>query len=337
MRRAALLATAIVACGAIVSSVSGAESAFPGKNGKIVFDGPGLGIWTAEADGSNAKLLVPFAPGAGPSGARFAADGKTFVYRVVGLPKAETLWLASTDGHKPRQVVAGQLGHSPGFYGYSISPDGSRVAFSQRVGNGDRDIFVVNADGSGLVNITNTPSRGELEPDWSPDGRMIAFVTSIGFARSIDDTSCGGNDELVVVDAGGQGARSLTSDDICQFTGRWSPDGSRILVHQAGLGFNPSRNEVAIVAVDGSTPQPVGIPGLRTAGLAVWSPDGQSFLIGSTVYPITGGGGTKLAFEGIATDWAPAPLVKPKPKAKKPPLCKKGQKPTKKKPCRRRR
>jgi Tol biopolymer transport system component len=51
------------------------------------------------------------------------------------------------------------------------SPDGTRIAFER-----DYDIWVMNADGTGQKNLTNTTgSASEYEPDWSPDGVKIAF------------------------------------------------------------------------------------------------------------------------------------------------------------------
>ena len=64
------------------------------------------------------------------------------------------------------------------------SPDGSKIAFhSTRDGN--NEIYVMNADGSGQTRLTNNPAAGLL-PAWSPDGIKIAF-TSIR----------GGNQEIV--------------------------------------------------------------------------------------------------------------------------------------------
>ena len=56
------------------------------------------------------------------------------------------------------------------------SPDGTKLAFvSTRGGNGTTaDIYVMNADGTGVKRLTNTPQVNETEPSWSPDGEEIA-------------------------------------------------------------------------------------------------------------------------------------------------------------------
>lgn len=55
------------------------------------------------------------------------------------------------------------------------SPDGARIAFaSDRDGN--LDLFVMNIDGTGAVNVSQTP-RTEDSPSWSPDGQYLAFAS----------------------------------------------------------------------------------------------------------------------------------------------------------------
>ena len=53
------------------------------------------------------------------------------------------------------------------------SPDGERLVFSSQVG-GNRDIYIINADGSKSARLTWEPSKEE-EPSWSRDGRWIYF------------------------------------------------------------------------------------------------------------------------------------------------------------------
>lgn len=55
------------------------------------------------------------------------------------------------------------------------SPDGRRIAFhSRRTGN--LDIWVMNADGSNPVRLTDDPEHDYL-PSWSPDGKMITLTS----------------------------------------------------------------------------------------------------------------------------------------------------------------
>ena len=48
-----------------------------------------------------------------------------------------------------------------------------KIAFSA---GGPADIAIINADGSGLVNVTNTRGFDEVAPEWSPDGQKLLFT-----------------------------------------------------------------------------------------------------------------------------------------------------------------
>ena len=144
------------------------------------------------------------------------------------------------------------------------SPDGQRIAFhSDRSGNWD--IWIVNADGSGLVQLTRDPGNDRYA-DWSPDGK-IAFTSNRG-----------GNEDIWVLDADAalrQGddaaAVNLTKTPKRDRYGIWSPDGRQ-------LTFNTNRDgdfEVYVMNADGSKPRKLSNSPKSTEGLADWSPDGR--------------------------------------------------------------
>src|SRR5574337_131638 len=81
----------------------------------------------------------------------------------------------------------------------SIGGANGLIAFqSERDGNAE--IYVVHADGSGQTNLTNSPAA-DYAPAWSPDGRRIAFISD----RS-------GRQEIYVMNADGSGVTQLTND-----------------------------------------------------------------------------------------------------------------------------
>ena len=56
------------------------------------------------------------------------------------------------------------------------SPDGTKKIVFASDRNGDPDIYVMKADGTGpRTRLTNSPAE-EYNPEWSPDGKRILFV-----------------------------------------------------------------------------------------------------------------------------------------------------------------
>ena len=68
----------------------------------------------------------------------------------------------NADGSSPMLLMEGMASARSA----SWTPDG-RIVFEANAG-GDVDIFVVNADGTGLTNLTSSPGILELQPAWSP-------------------------------------------------------------------------------------------------------------------------------------------------------------------------
>ena len=109
----------------------------------------------------------------------------------------------------------------------SWSPDGSQLVFispcrervdSPRESYSDTSLFTINADGSGLKQLTNIPGA-DLEPAWSPDGKRIAFT-------SIRD----GNKQIYLLDVDSQAVIRLTQPDVNIENSQpaWSPDAKQI-------------------------------------------------------------------------------------------------------------
>ena len=84
-------------------------------------------------------------------------------------------------------------------YAPAWSPDGKQIAFRADI-DGNGDIYVINADGTGRVNLTNNPAS-DWSPAWSPDGSMIAFQTNRD-----------GNWEIYVMNSDGTQPTNLTDE-----------------------------------------------------------------------------------------------------------------------------
>lgn len=144
---------------------------------------------------------------------------------------------------------------------YEDDPSG-RIVF-QGSGEGP-DIFVVNADGTGLTNLTNAPGNDRLpwrdRSPWSPDGSQIAFTSDRN-----------GTSDIFLINADGTGLRRLTGELTGEdFLPSWSPDGKAI-VFEGGEG---GVRNAYIVNVDGSGLTDISNNSARDSEPA-WSPDGS--------------------------------------------------------------
>jgi TolB protein len=122
------------------------------------------------------------------------------------------------------------------------------------------DIYVVNADGSGLRNLTRHLAD-DIEAAWSPDGRRLAFVR---WGRR--------DRRLYTMNAAGSGQRLLI-DDPDVSSPAWSPDGKTIAFVRELRGVGES-TEIFLVNADGTGKRRLTHNRARDLGPA-WSPDGK--------------------------------------------------------------
>jgi Tol biopolymer transport system component len=149
----------------------------------------------------------------------------------------------------------------------------SQIAFvSTR--NGTPQIFMVNSDGTTLQQITDIPG-GACQPDWSPDGRHIVFISPCQ-ARQNDSPSNYKDANLYIINFDGTGLIEIPSIQNGDFDPAWSPDGNRIAF--ASLTNGPAQiyiinliNNVVTPLTQSSTD--VHMPDWSRQ--PAWSPDGK--------------------------------------------------------------
>jgi Tol biopolymer transport system component len=128
------------------------------------------------------------------------------------------------------------------------------------------DLLVMNPDGSGQTNLTNSASI-ETWPTWSPDGRRIAF------ASNRDDRF---GTSLYVMNSDGTNPVRITTPAPAQdLTPAWSPDGTRIaFVRSQAEGSAPPVGDIYLINPDGT-----GLTNLTNNPAEYsapdWSPDGR--------------------------------------------------------------
>jgi TolB protein len=98
----------------------------------------------------------------------------------------------------------------------AVSPDGSKVAMILSK-DGWTDLYVCNADGTGLNRLTKSP-QDESSPCWSPDGQWICYASKENERRALS----------IISAAGGQPRRLTTTGAGSPTEPDWSPDGKWI-------------------------------------------------------------------------------------------------------------
>lgn len=201
---------------------------------------PDAEIYVMNADGSGRTHLgTGIEPDWSPDGESivYARGRKTgnceYVPAGVDNPDPCDVWVMDADGSNQRRLAAG---FSPDW-----SPDGRRIAYAGGDDN-DPEIRVMNADGSGDVQLTDRDDAIAGRPDWSPDGTRIAF----GRNWQCDSSDLPGwCSHTEVMDATG-GDQHFVINGIAP---SWSPDGHRIAFMSGGNGGN---SEIYTAKSDGS-------------------------------------------------------------------------------------
>jgi len=301
-------------------------------------------IYVMDADGSNVKRLTNnLSDDVGP---RWSPDGRKILFDSDRDGNREAYVMDADGGNQTRLTNSNAFDSAT-----SWSPDGSKIAFaSNRDSNNpygfdayNFDIYVMNADGSGVKRIVDDPEY-DAEPKWSPDGRKMLFVTgrngnfdvyemnpdgtgqrnltadndkadgaaawsldgrSIAFVRRIE-----GKDQIYLMDADGNNLKRVTNNSANNSRPSWSPDGSKLL-------FQTDRDgnlEIYVMSVDGELLQLTNDPADDLS--PAWSPDGSQIAFSSNrdgmqhIYTLNGDGDslkelTHLPAEDTEPAWSP--------------------------------
>lgn len=195
-----------------------------------------------------------------------AALAVAVLFGLLALRRPRTMpavaWAAG-----PRVIRTAQMTTWKGLDFYpAISPDGNTIAYASDHA-GDFDIYLrQTAPGGREVRLTT--GEDAFQPDWSPDGRFIAY-----YSRS--------KKGIFIVPAFGGVVRQLTNFGSRP---RWSPDGQTIAFQSDGLtDFGPGAfgamppSTLWLIPAEGGTPKALTKTGepLGGHGLQTWFPDGK--------------------------------------------------------------
>ena len=264
---------------------------------KIVFtNGPdgSRRIMTMNPDGSGLTAITAQSEFETPI---WSPDYKKIMY-TEGDGGSPPIYTMSANGSR---VVHVGTGREPRW-----SPNGSRIAFQRFAsingGPEQSDVFVMNSDGSNVIQLTVMPEY-DGSPSWSPDGNRIAFSSG----RT-------GSDEIWVMNVDGTGQARVTYCGMlaaqCR-NPRWSPVAGDERILYDFVGITTSLRTITPAGVSG----PTMLPGLEVKS-AGWSPDATKLvfshvapgLIKHNIYTanLDGTGLTRLTFNVEQPDYFPA-------------------------------
>lgn len=110
--------------------------------------------------------------------ASWSPDGKQIAFAATdpSLPNGNMrIWVIDADGGDPVSLTADRAVYT----GAEWSPDGRRIAFDRDNGSGWHDLFVVEPDGSGETNLTESFTPGVCCARWSPDSSALLVAGTV--------------------------------------------------------------------------------------------------------------------------------------------------------------
>jgi Tol biopolymer transport system component len=169
--------------------------------------GPGADLWIMNADGNNRQLVYhstgvggAWYPWVSPDGTKiaFGDDSSGFSH----------IYVINPDGNNLRQLTNNRAQE----YAPNWSPDGTKIVFTRgRPGTangsiaGNGDIYVMDADGSHQIRLTNH-ANDDYYPIWSPDASQIVFTRGRGNGLNSNEI----NNDVYVMNADGSNVIQLT-------------------------------------------------------------------------------------------------------------------------------
>ena len=238
----------------------------PIMRGQIVFLDPWEGaIFVADSTG---RRLQRVSQTSGAVDFAVSPDGRNIAfskYCESSTPPCSQMYIIGADGIDPLVLQTGDTRDHPGHPTWS--PDGRRIAFVQQgAGTTASQIFSINADGTGVTQLTHTGYNGY--PEWSPDGSRILITHS-------DDAPPGDlRYGIYEMDADGSNIHQLKPGFRDSWP-TWSPDGSRV----AFIDLNPDGFVFSLVVMNADGSNAMALkksPDWTSAARPAWSPDGKS-------------------------------------------------------------
>jgi hypothetical protein len=239
-------------------------------------------LWVAGVDGTDQhKLALPYQT---LSWVEWSPQGDSLI--VLSDEDRTAITLVRVDGAAPTRLDVGMPAEAATFRPVA----GNQILFRGTDDAGDRGLYLVNRDGSGLARLElDTGFQTDLyylenqpyyfdSPAWSPDGTQLAFHT----LEPAPDSPAGPGFRIHIANVSAAGA--VTDEEILEFdpgmddefAPYWLPTGDAI-VYQTIEGIT-YRLMLAPLGTGAPAPHDLGVQGLDSIGVAV-SPDGTQVIV----------------------------------------------------------
>jgi TolB protein len=227
-------------------------------------------------------------------------EGWELAYASAPRPGGPTyLFVANADGTHERQIdrLRGEK-HQP-FW----SPDGTRIAFRWLPISEDyTPLVVINADGSGVQNLTKVTGLRGWAPSWSPDGKRLVTAAT---------PKAGNPNSLYTMNPDGSNLRRITKRGREAQYATWSPTSDVIAFTFVGDGGF----DIFTIHSDGSDLKRLTHDGARVYNnWPMWSPDGKEIAWGrgEGIWIMNADGTNKRQVTtagGVPGAWSPGPFI----------------------------
>ena len=181
-------------------------------------------VWVINVNGTNRVNITKGINRHSEQWPTWSPNGRKIAY-VEHDGQDWDIYVMDSDGTNPRNISRDKRQN----WKPTWSPYGNRIGFETWLNpwGADRlesDIFVMNVDGAGLINLTKNPRANNSSPSWSPDGKKIAYRASPKpFLRLPPYNIC-------LMNADGTNPIILTKQDrwTYEWSPAWSPDNRKI-------------------------------------------------------------------------------------------------------------
>jgi Tol biopolymer transport system component len=203
----------------VLTVQTGANAAWPGRNGKILFTSARDGDYDIYVMSPSGGSVVNLSQNDtfNEQFSAFSPNGKKVAFTTDRDGNNE-IYVMNANGTNPQRLT-----NDPGTDATpQWSPNGKKIAFTSDR-DGDFEIYTMNSSGGNLQQLTNNaapdPDTGPLDafPAYSPNGKKILFTSNRD-----------GNSEIYTMRPNGLTQANITNNSAEDQIASWSPDGKRI-------------------------------------------------------------------------------------------------------------